>query len=94
MTDSAEEKYVKQLKELPPDTQSLVAEIVEVNSHTQQILEKLEHDAIETEKIVQQKREALDILQKQNETFDNNSFVFKIDEYVFGCGKSSSSSTL
>lgn len=47
---SENEKYTKQLKELPEDTQELVAEIIEVNSHTQQIIRKLENEANETEK--------------------------------------------
>lgn len=66
-TPSPDEKFVAQLKELPPDTQSLIAEIIEVNNHSRQILERLQKDADETERLVQQKKEALDELQKQNE---------------------------
>lgn len=55
-TSSSDELYVQQLKELPPDTQALIKEIIEVNNHTQQILQKLEKDAAETEKMVQQKK--------------------------------------
>ncbi len=60
-----EEKFVTQLKQLPTDTQDLITEIVDVQIHTQELLHKLEQDTKESEELLNDKKAALNDVQKQ-----------------------------